>query len=157
MQKGVYQRVLMIHWISWKAIQAWKLYTGPMYSGEMRSQLLKECFSKCAPRPVASTSPGHLVEMKILRPPPRPTEETLGMRANNQYSNKFSRRFWCTVKFENHCLSMVLKKAPWSLLPILWHWWNWELDAWNCKSSPRRISFICQCACQIASPCCCLT
>lgn len=147
----------MSHRISWKATQAWKLYTGPIYPGEMRSQLLKECFSKCAPRPVASTSPGHLVVMKILRPPPRPTEETLGMRANSQSFNKFSRWFWCTVNFENHCLSMVLKKAPWLLLPILWHQWNWELDAWNCKSSPRRTRFICQCACQITSPCCCLT
>lgn len=108
----------MIHRISWKAAQAWKLYTGPISPGEMRSQLLKECFSKRALRPVASTSPGHLVEMKILRPPPRPTEETLGTRANSQSFNKFSRWFWCTVKFENHCLSMVLKKTRGHCFPF---------------------------------------
>lgn len=55
----------------------------------MRNQPLKECFSKCVPRPVASASPGHLVEMQILRPLPRPTEETLGMRPSNRVLTSF--------------------------------------------------------------------
>lgn len=46
-----------------------------------------------------------LVGMQILGPHPTPTEfKTLGVGPSNLCFNKPSRGFWCTLKFENHCV-----------------------------------------------------
>lgn len=47
--------------------------------------------------------PWELIKMHILRPNPRPSEsETLGAGPGHLCSNKPSRGFWRTLKFENH-------------------------------------------------------
>lgn len=48
------------------------------------------------------TSPGYLLEMHILKPTLRPTENTM-VGPSNLYFNKPRRSFWYTLKFKNHC------------------------------------------------------
>lgn len=53
-------------------------------------------------RPAALASPGHW-KMRILRAHPLPTQsETPKLGPESQGCNKFSRWFWCMLRFESH-------------------------------------------------------
>lgn len=56
-------------------------------------------FQSVIPGPATSTSPGNLLELKILKPHPRSTElETLGMGPSKMCLNKPSRRIGCILR-----------------------------------------------------------
>lgn len=66
---------------------------------------LRQRFSNGGPRPAALISPWNLLEMRILSLPPNPLDQKLlGIGPRNLCFKKFYRWFWCTLKFENHCL-----------------------------------------------------
>ena len=64
---------------------------------------LNHCYTNCGPPARAVESPGRLLEIRILRPQPRPTElESLMVMSRNLHFNKLSRWFFQKLKFENH-------------------------------------------------------
>lgn len=60
------------------------------------------------PRVAMSTSLGKLLEMQIIGPyPGSPESETLEVRLSNHLYV-----FQCTLKFENHCITIIQQLKP---------------------------------------------
>ena len=55
----------------------------------------------------ASTSPVSLLQMHVLRPFPRPTDQRVGLEPRTLCIHKPSREFWCPLTFENCCFSQL--------------------------------------------------
>ena len=55
----------------------------------------------------ASTSPVSLLQMHVLRPFPRSTDQRVGLEPSTLCIHKPSREFWCPLTFENCCFSQL--------------------------------------------------